>query len=50
VEALDLLPDSDVKAALQELPEDFRMAVYLAMSRLRRTRRSLTIMGTRSGP
>ena len=30
VEALDLLPDSDVKAALQELPEDFRMAVYLA--------------------
>ncbi len=30
VEALDQLPDSDVKAALQELPEDFRMAVYLA--------------------
>ncbi|MDT7670888.1 MAG: polymerase sigma-70 factor, subfamily [Pseudonocardiales bacterium] len=30
VEALDLLPDSAVKAALQELPEDFRMAVYLA--------------------
>jgi RNA polymerase sigma-70 factor (ECF subfamily) len=30
VEALDRLPDSDVKAALQELPEDFRMAVYLA--------------------
>ena len=30
VEALDLLPDNDVKAALQELPEDFRMAVYLA--------------------
>ncbi len=29
-EALDHLPDSDVKAALQKLPEDFRMAVYLA--------------------
>ncbi|AKU17572.1 sigma-70 family RNA polymerase sigma factor [Luteipulveratus mongoliensis] len=30
VEALDHLPDTDVKRALQELPEDFRMAVYLA--------------------
>jgi len=30
VEALDQLPDSDVKHALQELPEEFRMAVYLA--------------------
>ena len=30
VEALDRLPDNDVKAALQQLPEDFRMAVYLA--------------------
>ncbi|MGW5265942.1 sigma-70 family RNA polymerase sigma factor [Microbispora sp. NPDC004025] len=30
VEALDGLPDSRVKQALQELPEDFRMAVYLA--------------------
>jgi len=29
-EALDRLPDSDVKAALQALPEDFRLAVYLA--------------------
>jgi RNA polymerase sigma-70 factor, ECF subfamily len=29
-EALDHLPDSDVKTALQEIPEDFRMAVYLA--------------------
>ena len=29
-EALDRLPDNDVKAALQQLPEDFRMAVYLA--------------------
>jgi RNA polymerase sigma-70 factor (ECF subfamily) len=30
MEALDHLPDSDVKDALQELPEDFRLAVYLA--------------------
>jgi RNA polymerase sigma-70 factor (ECF subfamily) len=29
-EALDHLPDTDVKKALQELPSDFRMAVYLA--------------------
>jgi RNA polymerase sigma-70 factor, ECF subfamily len=29
-EALEGLPDSDVKAALQALPEDFRIAVYLA--------------------
>ncbi|QTE30299.1 sigma-70 family RNA polymerase sigma factor [Pengzhenrongella sicca] len=29
-EALDHLPDSDVKDALQKLPEDFRIAVYLA--------------------
>src|SRR5664279_372314 len=29
-EALDHLPDSDVKEALQQLPDDFRMAVYLA--------------------
>ncbi|MCW2600605.1 MAG: polymerase, sigma-24 subunit, subfamily [Frankiales bacterium] len=30
MEALDHLPDSDVKDALQKLPDDFRMAVYLA--------------------
>jgi len=29
-EALDRLPDSDIKDALQTLPEDFRLAVYLA--------------------
>ena len=29
-EALDHLPDSDVKDALQAIPEDFRMAVYYA--------------------
>jgi RNA polymerase sigma-70 factor (ECF subfamily) len=30
VEALDRLPDSDIKTALQALPEEFRLAVYLA--------------------
>ena len=29
-EALERLPDSDIKDALQQLPEDFRLAVYLA--------------------
>jgi RNA polymerase sigma-70 factor (ECF subfamily) len=29
-EALERLPDSDIKAALQALPDDFRLAVYLA--------------------
>jgi RNA polymerase sigma-70 factor (ECF subfamily) len=28
VEALEQLPDSDIKNALQELPEEFRLAVY----------------------
>ncbi|RQN02493.1 sigma-70 family RNA polymerase sigma factor [Aeromicrobium camelliae] len=30
MEALERLPDNDVKEALQALPEDFRYAVYLA--------------------
>lgn len=30
MEALEKLPDTDIKSALQELPEDFRYAVYLA--------------------
>ena len=30
MEALEHLPDSDVKTALQELPEEFRLAIYLA--------------------
>lgn len=30
VEALESLPDTEIKAALQALPEDFRMAVYYA--------------------
>jgi RNA polymerase sigma-70 factor (ECF subfamily) len=29
-EALDHLPDSDVKRALQSIPEEFRLAVYFA--------------------
>ena len=29
-QALEHLPDTEVKRALQELPDDFRMAVYLA--------------------
>jgi RNA polymerase sigma-70 factor (ECF subfamily) len=29
-EALDHLPDSDVKSALQSIPEEFRLAVYFA--------------------
>jgi RNA polymerase sigma-70 factor (ECF subfamily) len=29
-EALENLPDSDIKSALQEIPEEFRIAVYLA--------------------
>ncbi|MFL6144471.1 MAG: sigma-70 family RNA polymerase sigma factor [Labedaea sp.] len=30
LDAMDRLPDVDVKTALQELPEEFRLAVYLA--------------------
>ena len=30
IEALEALPDSEIKEALQQLPEDFRMAVYYA--------------------
>ena len=30
VEALENLPDSEIKEALQALPEEFRLAVYLA--------------------
>ena len=29
-QALESLPDSDIKRALQEIPEEFRIAVYLA--------------------
>ena len=30
ISALESLPDSDIKRALQEIPEEFRIAVYLA--------------------
>ena len=30
VQALEALPDTEIKAALQALPEEFRMAVYYA--------------------
>ncbi|MGH3477072.1 MAG: sigma factor-like helix-turn-helix DNA-binding protein, partial [Nocardioidaceae bacterium] len=30
MQAMEHLPDSDVKDALAQLPEDFRLAVYLA--------------------
>ena len=30
VEAMELLPDDEIRAALAELPEEFRMAVYYA--------------------
>jgi RNA polymerase sigma-70 factor (ECF subfamily) len=30
LDALDALPDNDIKQALQQLPEEFRLAVYLA--------------------
>lgn len=30
IEALELLPDTEIKEALQQLPEEFRMAVYYA--------------------
>ena len=40
MEALDHLPDSDVKEALQALPEDFRLASTWPMSKALPTRRS----------
>lgn len=49
VEALDSLPDDSIKSALQELPEDFRMAVYYADVEGFPYREIAEIMGTPIG-
>ena len=48
-EALERLPDPDVKRALHELPEDFRVAVYLAYVEGFAYKEIADIMGTPIG-
>ena len=49
MEALDHLPDSDIKEALQSLPDEFRLAVYLADVEGYPYREIAEIMGTPVG-
>src|SRR4030095_3252128 len=48
-EALEHLPDSDVKEALQAIPDEVRMAVYLADVQAFPYKDSAEIMGTPIG-
>src|SRR5215510_9191028 len=49
-EALDRMADSEILRALRDLPEEFRVAVYLADIEGTRTRRSPRSWAPRSGP
>jgi RNA polymerase sigma-70 factor (ECF subfamily) len=48
-QALEALPDNEIKSAMQQLPEQFRMAVYYADVEGLRSREIAAIMGTPIG-